>query len=123
MKQKGKIAGTADAWESGLLGRDIDHAVAAPKELENQIDEALGLQMISIRLSTELIKEFKMIAKFNGVGYQPLMRDALKRFADSELKRIATLYANEKAERERQHELQGQQDKPDQDPPKHKEAA
>ena len=94
MENPAKIDGTIDAWESGALGRDADHAKRAPKQLEQKIDDALGMQAISIRLNKELIDDFKMIAKFHGVGYQPLMRDALKRFAESEYKRIVTELAN-----------------------------
>lgn len=97
-----KIEGTAEAWESGALGRDPAHAKRAPRELEQQVDDALGLQAISIRLSKELIEDFKFIAKMHGVGYQPLMRDALKRFAESEYKRIAVQLANEKAAEEKE---------------------
>lgn len=94
---KEKIIGTADAWENGELGRDAEHAVAAPRELAQQVDDALGMQMISIRLPKELIEDFRILAQVNKVGYQPLMRDALKRFADAELKKLAIAYANEKA--------------------------
>lgn len=84
-----KIESTVEAWESGALGRDAAHAKRAPKELQQQVDDALGLQMISIRLNKDLIEELKTIAKIHGVGYQPLMRDALKRFAAAEFKRLA----------------------------------
>jgi len=97
MSKTAKIEGTAEAWESGALGRDAAHAKRAPKDLEQKVDEALGLQAISIRLNKELIEDFKFIAKFHCVGYQPLMRDALKRFAEAEYKRIAVQLANEKA--------------------------
>lgn len=96
MKNKEQIIGTAEAWENGELGRNATHAVPAPAELTQQIDDALGLQMISIRLPKELIEEYKMLAQFHKLGYQPLMRDALKRFAVSEVKKIAVQYANEK---------------------------
>ncbi|MFZ6813578.1 hypothetical protein ACO0K3_03855 [Undibacterium sp. Rencai35W] len=91
-----KIEGTVEAWVSGKLGQDENHAKPAPKELEKQIDEALGLQAISIRLNKELIEDFKFIAKHHKIGYQPLMKDALKRFAESEYKRIAVMLSNEK---------------------------
>jgi len=100
MNNTTKIEGTVEAWESGLLGQDAKHAKRAPKELEQQIDDALGLQAISIRLTKELINDFKFIAKMHNVGYQPLMRDALKRFAESEYKRIAVQLANQKAAEE-----------------------
>jgi predicted DNA binding CopG/RHH family protein len=97
MDNTAKIESTVEAWESGKLGRDAAHAKRAPKELEQQVDEALGLQAISIRLNKELIEDFKFIAKVHGIGYQPLMRDALKRFAEMEYKRIAVQLANQKA--------------------------
>jgi predicted DNA binding CopG/RHH family protein len=110
MNDAEKIEGTAEAWESGALGRDAAHAKRAPKELEQQVDDALGMQAISIRLHKELIEDFKFIAKIHGVGYQPLMRDALKRFAEAEYKRIAVQLANEKAadEKERAAKEDGQ---------------
>lgn len=95
-----KIVSSAEAWEGGELGRSVEHAVVAPPGMAQQIDDALGMQMISIRLPKDLIEEFKMIAQFHSIGYQPLMRDALKRFAEAELKKMAVQYANEKAAKE-----------------------
>lgn len=92
-----KIIGTTEAWEDGTLGRDEAFAARAPAESVQQVDDVLGLQMISIRLSKELIQDFKMIAQVHGIGYQPLMRDALTRFAAAELKKMAIQLAKEKA--------------------------
>jgi uncharacterized protein (DUF4415 family) len=87
--KKVKIENSAEAWESGQLGSDIKHARAVDKKIGTQIDEALGLQMISIRLEQDLIESFKLLgAKY--VGYQPLMREALKRFVEDEFKLIAS---------------------------------
>jgi hypothetical protein len=80
----------SDLWESGVLGRDEEYVAVAPNS--SALDDALGLQMISIRLPKELIEAFKAIATVNGMGYQPLMRSSLQRFADSELKRLAMDY-------------------------------
>jgi predicted DNA binding CopG/RHH family protein len=91
---KAKIDGTAEAWETGQLGRDVAHAKPAPQALEAQIDESLGMQMISIRLPKDLIDDLKKIAECSGAGYQPLMREALQKFVAAELKLIATEYAN-----------------------------
>lgn len=112
MKNDEKIEGTVEAWESGKLGRDEKHAKAAPKELEKEIDEALGMQAISIRLSKELIEDFKFIARYHKLGYQPLMRDALKRFAESEYKRIAVTLSNEKSELMRESVTESQAEVP-----------
>ncbi len=80
---------TAESWESGELGRDENFVRVASKKVADQIDDALDLQMISIRLSKELIQTYKLLGLKHGMGYQPLMREALKRFADGELKMIA----------------------------------
>ncbi len=96
-KRTKKIDHTAEAWETGALGCDPEFVKVVSVEINQQVDEALGLQMISIRLQKELIDELKLVASFHGVGYQPLMRDALKRFANAELKKLAIEYANQKA--------------------------
>lgn len=90
MSNKEKILGTDEAWESGQLGADEKHAHLADPEFAGQIDDSLGLQMISIRLDKSLIESFKMLGAFHGLGYQPLMRDALKRFAEAEMKAIVS---------------------------------
>lgn len=93
MSKLNKIPGTEEAWETGKLGQDIAHAERADPEMQKQINESLGMQSISIRLQTELIEEFKLIAKLRGTGYQPLMREALHLFAQAEIKKIAVNYA------------------------------
>lgn len=85
-----KIPGTDEAWESDQLGNDPKFAKAASLEVTKQIDDALCLQSISIRLEKKLIDSFKILADFHGIGYQPLMRDALNRFAQSEMKAIVS---------------------------------
>ncbi|MBU3626637.1 hypothetical protein ICN48_10390 [Polynucleobacter sp. JS-Safj-400b-B2] len=88
--KKVKNHNTADAWESGDLGRDIKHARAVDKKLGSQIDDVLGLQMISIRLEKDLIESYKLLGAKYDMGYQPLMREALKRFVEGEFKLIAS---------------------------------
>ncbi|QWE07947.1 BrnA antitoxin family protein [Polynucleobacter ibericus] len=88
--KKVKIQNTAEAWEDGELGMDIKYARAVDKKIGTQIDEALGLQMISIRLEKDLIDSFKLLGTKYDMGYQPLMREALKRFVEGEFKLIAS---------------------------------
>ena len=83
-----KIAGTDEAWEKRELGVDANFVAVTDDMNEDEIDLALGLQPISIRLQKSLIDDFKMIAQLNGIGYQPLMRQVLARFADCEKKKI-----------------------------------
>jgi predicted DNA binding CopG/RHH family protein len=75
-------------WEG--LDDDLDdsNVTAVPLEEAQKIDDALGLQMISIRLQRSLLDNLKIIAKHHGIGYQPLIRDLLNRFARSELQCI-----------------------------------
>ena len=77
------------AWETGKLGRSENHVVVASDEDEAALDQAVSLKPISIRLHKSLINDLKLIAQHHGIGYQPLMRDALNRFARFELRTIA----------------------------------
>lgn len=53
--------------------------------------------MISIRLPADLIQAYKDISEYRGLyGYQPLMRDVLKRSAESAMEVIMTEVAEEK---------------------------
>jgi len=89
-----KIEGTEKAWEDRLLGASEKH-VKAIEANEAEIDEALELQMISIRLQKSLIEDFKNIAALHGLGYQPLMRQVLARFAEAEKKHLLRQAASE----------------------------
>ena len=88
MSKKSGIPGKVKLWEDGTLGRSAAHVRVASSDIERQVDEALGLQAISIRLPKATIEVYKNLAKMHGVGYQPLMRDAICRWADSELKML-----------------------------------
>lgn len=94
---KTKKPGTDSAWESGELGEDFDTAKIVSKEAERAVQDALGMQLISIRLPKSVIDDFKVIAQIEGIGYQPLMREALMRFAECESKRIMREYATKVA--------------------------
>ena len=105
-----KIENTAEAWEDGRLGRSEQHIAVADKSVEDTLDEALGLQSISIRLPKQLIDQFKLIGHFHGVGYQPLMRDVLTRFVPGALKEIldAQVQLSKAAEAKSQRELEAE---------------
>lgn len=83
-----RIAASDEAWDRGELGRDNRHAKATTDNIESRIDSSLDLQLISVRLQKSLIDDLKGIAALNGIGYQPLMRQVLKRFVDGEKKKI-----------------------------------
>jgi predicted DNA binding CopG/RHH family protein len=116
MNTNAKIEGTEDAWEQRELGATEDFVEAVELSAEDQqaIDAALELQPISIRLPKSLIEDFKAIASLSGLGYQPLMRQVLTRFADCEKKRIlrevATAAAKKRGEEAEQQDDSAQQD-------------
>ncbi|MFM7460385.1 MAG: CopG family antitoxin [Burkholderiales bacterium] len=88
MNATDKVSVSECEWESGKLGREEQYVRRASKDKEASLDEAMNLQMISIRLQHQLIEDLKFIAKANGVGYQPLIRDVLQRFVVGEVKEI-----------------------------------
>ena len=57
----------AAKWEGKELGSSAEHA----------LDEATGLQLISIRLPKLLIEQVKQLAGLEGIGYQPYVRKVL----------------------------------------------
>ncbi|WMS88418.1 hypothetical protein [Pleionea litopenaei] len=86
------IYNNVEQWDNGELGRSEEHVRVSntdPKE----IDAALELQMISIRMQKTLLDDLKLIAKMNDIGYQPLMKQVLRRFATCELKKMAREFA------------------------------
>ncbi|MEJ1413630.1 MAG: CopG family antitoxin [Candidatus Sedimenticola sp. (ex Thyasira tokunagai)] len=88
MTESQKVTSTAEAWENRELGADEEFVRVADDIDISDLQKSLKLQMISIRLQESLIEDLKFIAQLHGVGYQPLMKQVLTRFADSEKKRI-----------------------------------
>lgn len=83
-----RLKDTDEAWDTRALGADEEHVMVADESHEAALDEALELQSISIRLPKQLISQYKLIAHFHNVGYQPLMRDVLARFVPGALREI-----------------------------------
>lgn len=104
------IASTDQAWDDRELGCSEAHVKVSDEHLEIEINDALELHPISIRLSKSLIEDLKMIADLHGLGYQPLMRQILTRFADCEKKRILQEVHSKEVKKPRRNQ-------------KHKEAA
>ncbi len=98
---KQTIPASDEAWDERLLGADEAYVKVAEDDVEVDIDESAGLQMISIRLQKPLIEDFKAIASLSGLGYQTLMRQVLYRFADCEKKRLLREFAAERAARQK----------------------
>jgi len=100
-----KIEGTAEAWEEHRLGAE-EEFVAVSDIDEAPVDRAAGMKMISIRLPESLIEDFKALAQIHGLGYQPLMRQILERFADSEKKRLLNKYAAQMAKQAKKEQAE-----------------
>jgi len=88
MSTQPSVTDRDEQWEEGAMGRDEAHVRVSSQVNDRELHEALCLQAISIRLQKSLIEDLKNIAVLNGIGYQPLIRQILTRFADSEKKRI-----------------------------------
>ncbi len=106
MSDQHKISGTEEAWEDGTLGESLEHAQVASEEIHKAVESTLAMQMISIRLPKSVIEDFKNLALLEGIGYQPLMREALIRFATSESKRVMRETAAEHAKKNREEKDQ-----------------
>jgi len=90
----------ADAWDDGGLGRDEKFVECAPEEIRKQVAEAVGMHLISIRLQQQLIEGLKLIATYRGIGYQPLIRDVLARFARAEILLMAKEFQEQEQARQ-----------------------
>lgn len=74
-----------DPWESRELGASAEHARRVSHAEALAVDDALGLQVISIRLQKKLIENLKKLAKHEGIGYQPLIRQVLTHYVRDQL--------------------------------------
>jgi uncharacterized protein (DUF4415 family) len=69
-----------ELWESGQLGASEEHVRRVSPEKTKAIHDALGLQPVTVRLQKELVEQLKVLAKKEGLGYQPLIRHILTRY-------------------------------------------
>ena len=76
-------------WETGELGQSAEHAKVVPADLELEMDDALGLQLVSVRLQKSLIKDLKELAVKEGLGYQPYLRQILTKHVSGKKQRFS----------------------------------
>ena len=88
MNQHERIPASDETWESGELGNDPKFARVHEGDIQLQTNEAIAMRPISIRLPASLIETFRLLGQVHGLGYQPLMRRALTRFAEAEMKLV-----------------------------------
>ncbi len=79
-KQAFEFVDDSDRWESGELGTDENSVRVSDQGTEARVDEGLGLQMISMRLPKDAVEQFKVLAKEQGLGYQPFIRQILMNY-------------------------------------------
>lgn len=79
-----------DQWDNREFGASEAYVRKASREREKSIDEALELQMISIRLQKELLDALKEMAREDGIGYQPYIRQLLTRHVFGKKRRDGT---------------------------------
>lgn len=81
-----------EKWDVGTYGSSEEHVkvTVVSTELEAQFDKSSAMTLISIRLQDDLINELKDIASIHKIGYQPMIRQLLRRFVIAERKILAT---------------------------------
>lgn len=82
------LSDDAEWGPTGQMGNNEAHVEASSDDERSAVDESVGMQMISIRLQRTLLRDLKAIAEMHGIGYQPMIRDLLNRFAISEIRGI-----------------------------------
>lgn len=106
MSKGKKIEGTAEAWETGALGSDEQYAKLSDLNIDSVV-ESTGLKTISLRMQPDLLEELKLIAGLNCIGYQPLIKQVLRRFVDAEMKMILReAYLRKERKQEKEAEAQ-----------------
>jgi predicted DNA binding CopG/RHH family protein len=100
MSNANNVETPEDDWEQEDMHLDPSNYRKSTDQEDKELDDALGLQMISIRLQKDLLDQLKLIAKFHGIGYQPMVRDVLSRWARREIVDIAKQQMEEKEARQ-----------------------
>jgi hypothetical protein len=69
----------SNRWDNGALGDNARYVRVIPKDEGKRIEDAMGLQMISMRLPKSLIETLKILALKEGgmPEYQPYVRRVL----------------------------------------------
>jgi uncharacterized protein PM1122 len=82
-----EIYGNVELWETGELGSSKETAKISSFSVED-LQKSIQLQAISLRIQKDVLENLKFIAQYHGIGYQPLIKQILRRFVDSEINEI-----------------------------------
>ncbi|MBU6455458.1 MAG: hypothetical protein KGS72_27045 [Cyanobacteria bacterium REEB67] len=77
-----KIKDDSELWESGQLGASPEHMQPAPAELEKEIDDAMNVEAVTIRLDKALVADLKNLAKDDELAFQAFLRKVLTGYRD-----------------------------------------
>ena len=69
-----ELLAESEQWDSGKRG---SRSILATDDDEATLSDAMGLQMISIRLPAAVVTKLKAMATHEGIGYQPYTRQLL----------------------------------------------
>lgn len=81
MSKLDRFEGTAENWETGVLGMNPETAKAADPAHEAMLDEALGLERLVVRMPKDSIQSLRSSASALGLPVQFLVRQALEKLA------------------------------------------
>jgi predicted DNA binding CopG/RHH family protein len=96
-KKLEELTADAELWETGKLGASAEHMRVLSDEETKEIDDGLGLQLISMRLNKALIEQFKELARLEAIGYQPLIRRVLMQYAEANKHKLDSLLSPSQA--------------------------
>jgi uncharacterized protein (DUF4415 family) len=79
-KQQSIRVDDSGRWDNRELGTDERFVRVSSQGTDDRLDEGLGLQMVSMRLPKEAVDKFKGLAREQGLGYQPFIRQILMNY-------------------------------------------
>lgn len=93
MNKDKDIYANVELWEAGKLGASKETTKVSDFSVE-ELQKSIQLQPISLRIQKDVLDDLKFIAKYHGINYQPLIKQVLKRFVDSEMNQILAKEVN-----------------------------
>lgn len=72
-----KIPGTTENWENRTLGASEQHAIPASPQASAEVDTALGLATVKLRMSKQDVDKLEALAKSKGLILQAYIKSVL----------------------------------------------
>ncbi len=69
-----------ELWETRQLGASEEYARAVPEKRTRQIDKAMGIESVLVRMPKGLGDELRKLAKKEKMGYMPFIREVLDKY-------------------------------------------